>query len=83
MTNPPWLDELGPVVEHPAWKRPQPQVMIGRYCRLEPLNLDRHGHDLWEQMGVADPEHRQWMFLAGHVDCSRKSGPPFELGLAP
>ena len=66
MTNPPWLDELGPVVEHPAWKRPQPQVMIGRYCRLEPLNLDRHGHDLWEQMGVADPEHRQWMFLAGH-----------------
>ena len=66
MADPVWLDELGPIVEHPEWQRPQPVVMEGRYCRLEPLNLSAHGQDLWDQMFVADPDHRQWMYLAGH-----------------
>ena len=38
-----WLEELGPVVEHPEWERPSPVVIEGRYCRLEPLDLDTHG----------------------------------------
>lgn len=61
-----WLEELGPVVEHPEWERPSPVVIEGRYCRLEPLDLDTHGQALWDQMFVADPDHRQWMYLAGH-----------------
>ena len=66
MADPIWLDELGPIVEHPEWQRPQPVVMEGRYCRLEPLDLQTQGQDLWDQMFVADPDHRQWMYLAGH-----------------
>lgn len=66
MKTPPWMNELGPLVDHPAWSRPEPTVMTGRYCRLEPLDFERHGQDLWDQMAVADPERRQWMFLAGH-----------------
>ena len=59
------LDELGPVVEGPqARHRPEPQSFEGRYCRLEPLS-EHHADDLWAQMAVADPEMRQWMFLAG------------------
>ena len=64
--KPDWLDELGPVVEGPqAWHRPEPQSFEGLYCRLEPLSLEHHADDLWAQMAVADPEMRQWMFLAG------------------
>lgn len=66
MKSPPrWLEELGPVVDHPDWQRPTPTVMHGQYCRLEPQDLARHGDDLWDQMFIQDPEHRQWMFLAG------------------
>ena len=66
MKSPPrWLEELGPVVDHPDWQRPTPTVIHGQYCRLEPLDLARHGDDLWDQMFIQDPEHRQWMFLAG------------------
>lgn len=61
----PWIDELGPPVEHPDWQRPEPRIMTGQYCRLEPLDMARHGPDLWAQMAVADPSLRQWMFLAG------------------
>ena len=61
-----WLDELGPLVDRRDWQRPAPTVMPGRYCRLEPLDLARQGQDLWDQMFVDDPEHRQWMYLAGH-----------------
>lgn len=60
-----WVDELGPRLDHPNWTRPRPGVISGQYCRLEPLDMDRHGPDLWAQMAVADPAHRQWMFLAG------------------
>ena len=64
--KPDWLNELGPVVEGiPAWQRPEPQCFEGRYCRLEPLSLKNHEDDLWAQMAVADPDMRQWMFLAG------------------
>ena len=63
--SPSWMDEIGRVVDHPDWKRPEPTVMTGQYCRLEPLDMDKHGPDLWAQMAVADPEYRQWMYLAG------------------
>ncbi len=66
MSDPSWLDELGPLVDRRDWQRPVPTVMPGRYCRLEPLDLARQGQDLWDQMFVDDPEHRQWMYLAGH-----------------
>ena len=66
--KPDWLDELGPVVEGvPEWQRPEPQCFEGRYCRLEPLSLEDHADDLWAQMAVADPDMRQWMFLAVSV----------------
>ena len=64
--EPDWLNELGPVVEGlPEWRRPKLQCFEGRYCRLEPLSLEDHADDLWAQMAVADPDMRQWMFLAG------------------
>ena len=63
--SPSWMDELGPIVDHPDWKRPEPTVITGQYCRLEPLDMDKHGPDLWAQMAVSDPEYRQWMYLAG------------------
>lgn len=64
--QPGWLDELGPRISgQTQWQRPQPHTFDGRYCRLEPMEIKRHGDDLWAQMRVADPDLRQWMYLAG------------------
>ncbi len=37
--------------------------MVGRYCRLEPLDADQHSDDLFEAQGL-DPEGRNWTYLS-------------------
>ena len=39
---------------------PQRKVLEGRYCRLEPLDVGRHGADLWAAMTGADDV---WAYL--------------------
>lgn len=34
---------------------PQPRLLQGRHVRLEPLDLQRHGDDLWEALHDQDP----------------------------
>lgn len=42
---------------------PRPEPMQGRYCRLEPLDVDRHAAALFEA-DSADAEGRSWTYLA-------------------
>jgi RimJ/RimL family protein N-acetyltransferase len=42
---------------------PSREAMPGRYCRLEPLDLDRHAQALFEA-DSADVEGRSWTYLA-------------------
>jgi hypothetical protein len=34
---------------------PQPRLLQGRHVRLEPLDPQRHGYDLWEALHDQDP----------------------------
>jgi RimJ/RimL family protein N-acetyltransferase len=54
---------IGPPVD--GWSaRPRPQrtVMSGRYCRLEPVDVERHGVDLYAAYMEA-PDDRDWTYL--------------------
>src|SRR5438034_5598704 len=42
---------------------PPREPMQGRYCRLEPLDLDRHADALF-QADAADADGRSWTYLA-------------------
>ena len=42
---------------------PQKEVMIGRFCRLEPLDVIRHGEALF-RANSHDTEGRMWTYLA-------------------
>ncbi len=42
--------------------RPPRTPMLGRYCRLEPLDADRHAADLFEAYSEASDE-RDWTYL--------------------
>lgn len=42
--------------------RPSRTPMVGRYCRLEPLNAERHAEDLYEAFTEA-PDERDWTYL--------------------
>jgi len=49
----------------PDWRPPDPpsrQPMEGRTCRLEVLDPERHGDDLWEA-NATDRENRIWAYL--------------------
>src|SRR4051812_25294718 len=49
----------------PGWSaRPRPPLtpMVGRYCRVEPLDADRHAADL-HTANMADKEGRIWTYL--------------------
>ena len=49
----------------PGWQpRPVPPktAMTGRYCRVEPLDPDQHGADLWETIS-ADQDGRNFTYL--------------------
>jgi RimJ/RimL family protein N-acetyltransferase len=50
----------------PGWSPPPApprEPMQGRYCRLEPLQPDRHAEALFEA-GAADADGRSWTYLA-------------------
>lgn len=50
--------------ELPGWAprpRPAPIVHIGRFCRLEPLDVSRHGDELWRAFGGHDA---LWDYMA-------------------
>jgi RimJ/RimL family protein N-acetyltransferase len=62
------LNDLGlPIgLPVPGWKAVPPpprEPMIGRYCRVEPLEIDRHAKELFDAY-KADKENRVWMYLA-------------------
>ena len=49
----------------PDWKspsHPQRKVMTGRYCRLEPLEVDIHAKSLWSANAM-DTEGKSWTYL--------------------
>jgi len=41
---------------------PPRTVMEGRFCRVEPIDADRHGHDLFESFRT-DEQDRNWTYL--------------------
>jgi RimJ/RimL family protein N-acetyltransferase len=67
MSDAPRRNELGQPIG-PAlqdWKappRPQQQVLVGRFCTVEPLDLGKHARDLYEANRL-DREHRMWTYL--------------------
>jgi RimJ/RimL family protein N-acetyltransferase len=54
---------IGPIVEgwHPR-PRPPRTDMVGRYCRLEPVDVDRHASQLYAAYRQA-PDDRDWTYL--------------------
>ena len=62
------LNELGQEIGFPVpnWKSPPlppREPMQGRFCRLEPFDLDRHAAALFEA-DAADVDGRSWTYLA-------------------
>jgi RimJ/RimL family protein N-acetyltransferase len=60
-------NEFGQPVGEPVegWTaRPRPPLtpIEGRYCRVEPLDLDRHAAQLHEA-NIEAPDHRRWTYL--------------------
>ena len=61
------LNHLGQPIGDPldGWKSPPlpPRVaLVGQYCRLEPLDADRHANDLFAANAL-DVEGRNWTYL--------------------
>lgn len=61
------INELGQPVGYPCpdWKPPAPPsrtTHAGRYCRLEPLEVERHGAQLYAAFAL-DSEGRDWTYL--------------------
>jgi RimJ/RimL family protein N-acetyltransferase len=55
---------IGPPV--PEWapvRRPPREPLEGRFCRVEPLEIERHAADLYEA-NREDPESRMWTYLS-------------------
>jgi len=49
----------------PTWStcpEPAKKIMVGAYCRLEPLDATCHGEDLWQAYS-ADTQDRIWTYL--------------------
>ena len=62
------MNDLGQPVgaAMPGWAgapRPPRAVMQGRFCRIEPVDVDRHGHDLFEAFSL-DREGGNWTYLS-------------------
>ncbi|MDB6091891.1 MAG: family N-acetyltransferase [Gammaproteobacteria bacterium] len=59
-----YAQEIGPAA--PDWsarQRPRRDVMLGRYCRLEPVDVDRHAPELFSAYMEA-PDGRDWTYLS-------------------
>jgi RimJ/RimL family protein N-acetyltransferase len=61
------VNHLGQPIGFPVagWtprERPPPAPMLGRYCRLEPLDAERHAAQLYDAYS-ADREGRMWTYL--------------------
>jgi RimJ/RimL family protein N-acetyltransferase len=52
-----------PVADWTERSRPQRDVMSGRYCQLEPVDVERHGRALFEAY-LLEPDGRDWTYLA-------------------
>jgi RimJ/RimL family protein N-acetyltransferase len=52
---------IGPIVTPPPGHVPDGRILFGRWVRLEPVSVSRHGGDLWEAIQGAD---RIWTYLA-------------------
>ena len=64
---------VGPAVD--GWSpRPRPQRtdMMGRYCRLEPVNVQRHGAELFAAYMEA-PDGRDWTYLSAERPQSQEA----------
>jgi RimJ/RimL family protein N-acetyltransferase len=58
---------LGQIIGHPVtgWTsayQPVRKVLLGRFCRLEPLNINKHAKEL-HAANVLDQEGRSWTYL--------------------
>lgn len=54
---------IGPAMpEWTARARPPRALIVGQYCRLEPLEADRHAADLYQAFSAA-PDGRDWTYL--------------------
>ncbi|HUA76991.1 MAG TPA: GNAT family protein [Acetobacteraceae bacterium] len=51
-----------PVPDWTARRRPARAPLGGRYCRLEPVSVERHGRELFESYMQA-PDDRDWTYL--------------------
>lgn len=63
----PQTNALGQLLDRPVpdWQAPSPpprEVMQGRWCRLEPLDAERHARPLYEAFAL-DAEGRNWTYL--------------------
>ena len=55
--------EIGsPLPQWQACPKPAKQPIVGTFCCLEPLNISRHGEQLWQAFR-ADTEDRIWTYL--------------------
>ena len=58
-----WGQPIGEAVPHwSAPPRPSRETIDGRYCRLEPLDVERHVRQLWEA-NAHDTDGRNWTYL--------------------
>jgi RimJ/RimL family protein N-acetyltransferase len=56
---------LGPLVDPlPPGTVPDLRPIPGRWIRLDPLNVERHGKNLWDSINGKDDEGRLWTYLA-------------------
>jgi len=59
-----WGQSIGPVV--PGWApppAPSRTLLVGRSCRVEPLEPERHGAELFEAY-ASDADARRWTYLS-------------------
>lgn len=51
--------------------KPPPIVLQGKYCSLEPLDPDRHTHELWQAYSLGDA--REWTYLFAEAPPSEEA----------
>jgi RimJ/RimL family protein N-acetyltransferase len=56
---------VGPIVDpKPPGTLPDLRPIHGRWMRLDALNVEHHGHALWEAIDGQDPEGHLWTYMA-------------------